>query len=252
MAGNVLIFVFLLVGLALGSFLNVVIDRLPTGQSLVRPPSHCPGCGQRLAPLDLVPLGSYLLLRGRCRYCGATIPQRIFWVELATGLLFMLLFWLYGLSAELGVLIVYTCLFITIFVIDLEQGLILNKLTYPAMIFALATVPLRADLTVIDSLIGGGIGLVLLLLVVVISRGGMGWGDVKMAGLMGLATGYPIIFVALLTGIILGGLFAIGLVLFRRRGRKDTIPFGPFLAIGAMIALMWGNVIWDWYTTPFG
>lgn len=164
----------------------------------------------------------------------------------------MLLFWLYGLSAELGVLIVYTCLFITIFVIDLEQGLILNKLTYPAMIFALATVPLRADLTVIDSLIGGGIGLVLLLLVVVISRGGMGWGDVKMAGLMGLATGYPIIFVALLTGIILGGLFAIGLVLFRRRGRKDTIPFGPFLAIGAMIALLWGNVIWDWYTTPFG
>ena len=156
------------------------------------------------------------------------------------------------MSADLGVLAVYSCLFIAIFVIDLEQGLILNKLVYPASIFALATVPLRPELTIINSLIGGGIGLSLLFLPVIISRGGMGWGDVKMAGLMGLATGFPIIFVALFIGIVIGGLVAIGLILLKLRGRKDTIPFGPFLAIGAMAALLWGNIIWDWYTSPFG
>ena len=178
--------------------------------------------------------------------------MRVFWVELATGLIFAFLYWRYGFSAEMVVFAVYSCLFIAIFVIDLNHRLILNKLTYPAMAFALVTVPLRPELTIFDSLIGGAIGLVLLLLIVVISRGGMGLGDVKMAGLMGLATGFPVIFVALFVGIVVGGLVAIGLLLSKLRGRKDTIPFGPFLAIGAMTALFWGNTIWDLYTSPFG
>ncbi len=246
-----MIVVFFLIGIALGSFLNVVIDRLPQGQSLVSPPSHCPRCGKRLARLDLIPLFSYLRLRGRCRYCGTKIPQRLFWVELVTGLIFALLWWRYGTGAELVILSVYSLVFIVIFVIDLDHGLILNKVVYPASAFALATVPWRSDITLSDSLIGGAVGLFLLALPAFISRQGMGMGDVKMAGLMGLATGFPVVLVALFLGIVSGGLVAAGLILSGQKGRKDRIPFGPFLAVGALVALLWGETIWDWYRGPF-
>lgn len=234
-------------GLCFGSFLNVVIDRLPVNESLLRPPSHCPECGKRLTGKDLIPLISYLWLRGRCRYCGSAIPQRIFWIELITGVSFALLAWKYGLSAELGVFAVYTCVLIAIFVIDMDHQLILNKITYPAIVFALATVPLRPQITFVDAFIAGAIGFGLLFLVVVISRGGMGWGDVKFAAFMGLATGFPIIFVALFVGVVTGGIFAIGLLALKRKGRKQAIPFGPFLVIGTIVALMWGNTMWEWY-----
>lgn len=246
-----MILVLFLSGIALGSFLNVVIDRLPQGQSLVRPPSHCPACGKRLAAQDLIPLLSYLWLRGRCHYCGARIPLRLFWVELATGLIFTLLWWRYGASAELLILAVYSLVFITIFVIDLDHGLILNKVVYPASLFAVATIPWHSDITLGDSLIGGAVGLALLALPAIASRRGMGMGDVKMAGLMGLATGFPVVLVALFIGIVSGGAVAAALILSGQKGRKDRIPFGPFLAVGAMVALIWGDTIWDWYRDPF-
>ena len=131
------IFLFAILGLAIGSFLNVCIDRLPQNKSIVMPPSHCEACQHKLAAKDLIPLFSYLRLRGRCRYCQASVPRRLFWVELATGLIFALLRWHYGLSPELGVMIFYACIFIIIFVIDLEHGLILNKVVYPGMVVAL-------------------------------------------------------------------------------------------------------------------
>jgi len=247
--------IFFILGTEIGSFLNVVIDRLPEGRSLLAPPSHCDNCGTRLKPIDLIPLISYLWLRGRCRYCGAHIPLRVFLVELATGLTLALLYFGYGWSHEFWIFSVYGCLLIAIFVIDLNTQLILNKITYPACIFALATVPLRDELTYIDSwrgnaLLGGAAGFIMLFLVVMVSRGGMGWGDVKMAGFMGLATGFPVIFVGLFIGIIIGGLVAIALFVMKRKGRKQAIPFGPFLAIGAMTTLIWGQGIWDWYLHP--
>lgn len=245
------IVILFILGLEIGSFLNVVIDRLPEDRSLIKPPSHCDNCGTRLKPIDLIPLVSYLWLRGRCRYCGTHLTQRIFWVELATGLSLALLWAKYDWSNDFWILAVYACLLIVIFVIDLNTQLILNKLTYPACVFALATVPLRDELTYIDwrdnVLIGGAVGFALLFLVVVLSRGGMGWGDVKMAALMGFALGFPIIFVGLMIGILCGGSIAAVLLILKRKGRKQAIPFGPFLAIGAMTALIWGNTIWDWY-----
>lgn len=245
------IVILFILGLEIGSFLNVVIDRLPEDRSLVKPPSHCDNCGTRLKPLDLVPLISYLWLRGRCRYCGTQLTQRIFWVELATGLSLALLWAKYDWTHDFWVLSVYACVFIVIFVIDLNTQLILNKITYPMCVFALATVPLRDELTYLDwrdnALIGGAVGFALLFLVVVLSRGGMGWGDVKMAALMGFALGFPIIFVGLMVGILCGGIIAAFLLILKRKGRKQAIPFGPFLAIGAMTALIWGNTIWDWY-----
>jgi len=249
-----LIFLFAVLGLVIGSFLNVCIDRLPQNKSIAFPPSHCEACQHKLAAKDLIPVFSYLRLRGRCRYCQVSVPRRLFWVELATGLIFALLYWHYGLSPALGIMIFYACLFIVIFVIDLEHGLILNKVVYPSLIVALllALLP-RPWLTqwivtgIANAAIGGAIGFALFLLIAVISRGGMGWGDVKLAALIGLATGFPLVFLAIIMGAILGGIVAVAMVIAKKRQRRQTIPFGPFLAVAAMITLLWGSNIMSWY-----
>jgi leader peptidase (prepilin peptidase)/N-methyltransferase len=250
----VLIILFALLGLAIGSFLNVCIDRLPRNESIVLPPSHCEACQHKLAAKDNIPVFSYLRLRGRCRYCQASIPRRVFWVELVTALTFALLCWHYGLAAELGFMIFYACLFIIIFVIDLEHGLILNKVVYPGMVVALllALYPWpwlteSIGMRVANAAIGGAIGFVIFLLIAVVSRGGMGWGDVKLAALIGLATGFPLVFVAVIMAAIVGGIVAVALVIARRRKRRESIPFGPFLALAAMVTLLWGSNILTWY-----
>jgi leader peptidase (prepilin peptidase)/N-methyltransferase len=159
------------------------------------------------------------------------------------------------LGIELAIILFYCCLFIVLLVIDLEHGLILNKVVYPAMAVALLISIFSHQSMFIpqikEAAIGGGIGLVLFLLVVLISRGGMGWGDVKMAALIGLVTGFPLVFVALLMGIILGGLVAGVLLLFKIKKRKETIPFGPFLSLAAMATLLWGSNILSWYLGLF-
>ncbi len=262
----VFIVVFILLGLVVASFLNVCIDRLPSGQSLLFPASHCASCHHRLAIKDLIPVFSYLWLRGRCRYCQAPIPRRLLWVEIGTGLLFGYLYWHYGLSIELAVIAFYCCLFIVLMVIDWERGIIPNKIVYPAMAMALlisvflppsrliypgGIVPsLISDslpqLGIVQAAIGGGIGLGLLLAIVLISRGGMGWGDVKMAILIGIVTGY-LILVALLMSVILGGLVAGSLLLLKIKKRKESIPFGPFLSLATIVTLLWGSNILNWY-----
>jgi len=249
-----LIVLFAILGLAIGSFLNVCIDRLPQNKSIVIPPSHCEACQHKLSAKDLIPVFSYLRLRGRCRYCQAAIPRRLFWVELTTALIFALLCWHYGLSAELGIMIFYACLFIIIFVIDLEHGLILNKVVYPGMVVALLLslypwpwLPESIIMRVAYAALGGGIGFAILFLIAIVSRGGMGWGDVKLAALIGLATGFPLVFLAIIMGAILGGIVAVALVIAKKRKRRETIPFGPFLALAAMITLLWGSNILSWY-----
>jgi len=250
-----LIVVFVLLGMVVASFLNVCCDRLPARQSLVYPPSHCPACQRRLAAKDLIPVFSYLWLRGRCRYCQASIPRRLLWVEVGTGVLFGFTYWHYGLDIELAIILFYCCLFIVLLVIDLEHGLILNKVVYPAMAVALLISIFLPQLEIVPEIkqaaIGGGIGLGLFLLVVLISREGMGWGDVKMAALIGLVVGFPLVFVALLMGIILGGLVAGVLLLFKIKKRKEAIPFGPFLSLAAMATLLWGSKILSWYLDLF-
>jgi leader peptidase (prepilin peptidase)/N-methyltransferase len=175
-------------------------------------------------------------------------------VELATGVIFALLYWHYGLSAELGVMAFYACLFIISFVIDLEQGLILNKIVYPGMVVALLLALLPHPwLTqwivtgVANAALGGAIGFAILFLIAIVSRGGMGWGDVKLAALIGLATGFPMVFFSLIMGAILGGIVAVALMIAKKKTRRETIPFGPFLAVAAMITLLWGSNILNWY-----
>jgi leader peptidase (prepilin peptidase) / N-methyltransferase len=253
--------IFGLFGLAVGSFLNLCIARLPQDKSIVRPGSHCDSCNQRLKAVDLVPVFSYLWLKGRCRYCGAHIPLRVPIVEFAAAAIFAFLAWHFGLSRELAFAIVYAAIFIVIFGIDLEQELILNVVVFPAMILAFAFSffwggfqefwPKVGPGFVLSALMGGAVGFVLMLLPYALTRGrGMGYGDVKLAAFIGLMSGFPLVVVALLVGIIAGGLVAVFLLLSRVvKNRKTAIPYGPFLAIGAMVALIWGDRIFHWWWT---
>ena len=242
-----LVIVFALFGAAIGSFLNVCIDRLPAGKSLVFPPSRCDYCRQPLSPKDLIPVVSYLWLRGRCRYCHRPVPIRLMFVELGTGLLFAFLYYHYGLSIELAVTTFYGAVFIVLAVIDLDHGLILNKIVYPMIVVTLIIDALLPQPGIIDGVIGGAVGFAFLLIPGLISRGGMGWGDIKMAALIGLVTGFPLVMVAMLTAVILGGLTGVVLLLLKIKKRKDAVPFGPFLSLATMATLIWGGQVLKWY-----
>lgn len=242
-----MVLLYALLGLAVSSFLNVCIDRLPERGSIVSPPSHCPACGRRLAPFDLIPLLSYILLRGRCRYCGAPIPRRVLLVESTTGLLFALLWYRYGFSLWLLLGTLYACFSIVIFFIDLEHHLVLNRVMYPAIVVALLVIPFAPGHSAKELLLGGLIGFALLFLIASIYPAGMGMGDVKLATFIGLVVGFPSVFVALLFSFVAGGLVGGGLLLTGLKGRKDPIPFAPFLAAGGMVAMLYGKEIMDWY-----
>ncbi|MBC8476925.1 MAG: prepilin peptidase [Dehalococcoidia bacterium] len=259
-----LVIIFALFGTVLGSFLNVCIDRLPVDRSILRPPSHCDSCQHRLSPADLVPLFSYLWLRRRCRYCGALIPWRPFWVELGTGLLFALSYWYFGLSLSFVVIAFYGCLFLVIGFIDMEHQLILNKISYPAMALALVIAvfqppPELISLNlawpwagIVSSLMGGAMGFLFLLLAYLLTfaiykREAIGFGDVKLVGLIGLVAGPQLVFLALTLGAILGGVVGIILLLLKLKERKEPLPFGSFLAIATMLTLVWGSAILNWY-----
>ena len=183
------------------------------------------------------------------------------WVELATAVIFAFLYWRcvilkpeigepeLGIAA-FGVLAFYACLFIIIFVIDLEHSLILNKVVYPTMFVALLLslypwpwFSQSMGMRVAYAALGGAAGFAIFLLIALVSRGGMGWGDVKLAALIGLATGFPMVFVTIIMAAILGGIVAVGLLVARRKGRREMIPFGPFLAVAAMVTLLWGSNI---------
>ncbi len=253
-----MIALFALIGLAVGSFLNLCSDRLPRGQSILSPLSRCDECGHPLAAIDLVPLLSYLWLGGRCRYCSTPLPPRLPLVELTAGLLFAFLFWWYGLSLQLFMALVYACLLIVIFVIDLEHGLILDRVIYPAM--ALAVVfsffwpgisSFWPKIGVASSLLGGVAAMLFMLVPFLVYPGGMGGGDVKLAAFGGLATGFPQALLFVIISAIGGGLVAAFLLIFGLRKRRDPIPFGPFLASAIMVTLIWGEGIVNWYLGLF-
>ncbi len=261
---TLLLFFFL--GIAVGSFLNVVADRVSAGKSLLSPPSYCPSCQRRIARRDLIPIFSYLWLKGRCRCCGTQIPVRSFVVEVITGLLFMFLYWHFNVSYELLIVLIYTGFFIVLFITDLEQGILPNKIVYAGTIAAIflailgtllgfepdyagGTLFRISKLWVVNAAIGGAVGFALLFLVALISRGGMGGGDIKLAGFLGLTTGFPLILVAIFFAVVIGGLLSAILLLLKVRGRKQSIPFGPFLVFAALLTLVWGSDFIIWYAS---
>ena len=247
------------VGLAVGSFLNLAIDRIPRGASLVSPPSHCDNCQRRLGPQDLVPLLSYLWLRGKCRYCRAPIPLRNMGIELLTGGLFFLAVYRFDLTPLAGVIIAYGCLFIAISGIDLEHTIIPDKLVLPAAVLAFAAAhygPVGEGRELGDTFLrvieGGGLGVGVMLLIylasiaVYRSTAGFRMGDVKLGGLMGLVLGFPEVSVSFDFAFVFGGIFAVVLLLLKLRSRRDAIPYGPFWATGAVALLLVGKDL-GWY-----
>ena len=258
---------FSFLGMAFASFLNVIIDRLPENKSIVSPPSQCPACGHRLSPLDLIPVFSFLQLRGRCRYCQSAIPKRVLFVEISGAVLFGYLFWRYGFQPTLFILIFHCCVLLLLLVIDLERGILPNKITYPAILISLVISFLISPLAITDpdgelplwlssavpqsgvlnAMLGGGCALATFLIIFIVSRGGIGFGDVKTALLIGLMCGFPMVITALIISFITGGAVALILLAARRKGRRDTLPFGVFLSPCTAITLLWGAKILTWY-----
>lgn len=247
-----LIAILAIVGVALGSFLNLCIDRLPQGLSIVRPASHCPSCLNRVAAFDLVPVLNYAWLQGRCRYCRTRIPARLPIVELLTGASLAYLYWHFALHMGSPAIvttsvIIFACFMIVVFFIDLDHKLILNKVSYPGIVLFFILAFFRPDLALADALIGGAAGFAFFFIPFLVYPKGMGMGDAKLGLMMGLMIGFPYIFVAIILAVVAGGLLAIALLLLRIKKRREAIPFGPFLAVAAMAALLWGENIAGWY-----
>ncbi len=247
------IFIFLF-GLSVGSFLNCVIYRL----ALPKGRSFCPHCKHKLSWQDLIPVFSFLILRGKCRYCKKPISPQYPLVEIATAILFVLIFWIldFELGLTFGFWILISCFLIIIFVYDLKHFIIPDKVIYPAIIIALIfnfQFLIFNQFSIFNSLILSAIGAsAFFLLIVLISRGKwMGIGDIKLAFLMGLFLGFPYILVALFFSFLIGAIIGIGLVLAKRKTLKSEVPFGPFLVTGTFIALFWGQKIIQWYLNLF-
>lgn len=251
-----------LIGLAIGSFLNVCVDRLPRGLSIVTIPSHCEVCGHTLGVRDLIPLVSYLWLRGRCRHCKASISIRLPLVELATGLLFLYVAARYGVTLQTPVLLTFVAALVVVFAIDMEHSLILNRITYPGIVIAFLVAPwgpvgdaLSVQASYVAAgwglLLGGGVLGAIYLLARLVAHGGFGLGDVKLGLMLGAMLGPVSTFVTLQLSFIVGGVVAIALLGLKLRSRRDLIPFGPFLASAGVLSLFWGGDIFTWYQGLF-
>lgn len=253
---EIIIFIF---GLIIGSFLNVCIYRLPRELSIVTPLSTCPTCSTRIKPFDNIPVLSYLLLRGKCRNCGEKISLRYPVVELLNGILYVLVIYFFGFGWHLIPLFVFVSAMIVITFIDLDFQIIPDVITLPGIVVGVISSALfisdpifnvyESDILsgLINSIIGILLGGGLYFLIAVVSKGGMGGGDIKMMAMVGAFLGWKAVLLITFIGSLTGSLVGILLMLFKGKGRKAKIPFGPFLAVGSLITLFFGGRIISWY-----
>ena len=247
--------ILVLLGLAVGSFLNVCIHRLPRGESLTVPPSRCPGCAYRLRPYDNIPVLSYVLLRGRCRKCRTPISIRYPLVELITMALFVIHGEVFGWSALLVPRLLFACAMVVLFAIDLEHQLLPNVITLPGIaigLIASAVLPPGIVDALIGVVIGGG---VLWLIGEAYFRysgqEGMGGGDVKMLAMIGAFLGWKLVLVTLVLSSVAGSLIGLLVIVGKRGGMKYALPYGTFLALGALVASLAGDRIVNWYVSLY-
>lgn len=244
--------IFGLLGLLIGSFLNVVIYRVPRGESIVWPGSHCPACGHDLRAWELIPILSFLIQRGQCRNCRATISWRYPFVELLTGILFFLSVF-FGLSnavypARILLDLVFVATLIALSFIDFDTFRLPDVLTLPLLVLGVLAAFLIPGSpsgweSVLSALGAGGLFLAIALLY----PQGMGLGDVKLVAALGAFLGFPSIFLSVFGGSFIGALSGVFLLFLGRKPFRQQIPFGPFLALGAILTLLWGPQIFNWY-----
>jgi leader peptidase (prepilin peptidase) / N-methyltransferase len=255
-------------------------------QSLASPPSHCDNCQHKLGLLDNIPIFSYLFLRGCCRYCRAKIPVRVLLVEALSGAVFLIAYWRFGLSIQFGMAVFWSCVFIIIIFMDYEHKLILNSITYPAMVISIILLAIDSfvpgshlfgsrlfvpETSLYSGLIVAAIVALPFFLIAFLRPNSMGWGDVKLVVLIALISGFPFIVSSLMIGILVGGITAIIIMVikitanyreamfyFRQKqikqgmnklftGRQEHIAYGTFLAMGPIIALLADPYIMNWY-----
>ncbi len=249
MAGSIILIGVL--GAMVGSFLNVVIHRLPRGESIVKPRSRCARCGTTLRTIDNVPLVSWLALRGRCRNCGTSISPRYPLVEALTAVLFVAVALTRGVDSGLLLELPFAALLVAVAAIDLEHRIVPNRIVVPAAAFAIAAAAVVERGQLPELLIAGGIAFGALFLAALAYPAGMGMGDVKLAGVMGLYLGAavaPALFAAFAAGA------GVGVALLAREGasaRKRAVPFAPFLALGGLLGILAGPELVDLYQTRF-
>jgi leader peptidase (prepilin peptidase)/N-methyltransferase len=239
-------------GLCIGSFLNVVIARLPEGKSLMFPPSSCPRCGHLIAWFDNFPVLSWLLLGGHCRSCREPISWRYPAGEALTGALFVAAFLRFRISADLIVALIFLCGLVAITGIDLDRQVIPDVITLPGIAVGFVLNLATQRISWLDSLLGILVGGGIFFVIILISPSGMGGGDLKLGAMMGAFLGWKLGLLAILLGVLSGGLVAVCLLALGRKGRKDAVPFGPFLALGGALSMLWGKSILAWYFARFG
>ena len=249
--GIEIILVFIL-GLIVGSFSNVCIYRIPRNESIIYPASHCSNCRNGILVKDNIPLLSYILLKGRCRNCGDRISIQYPVVEFLTGLIYLIIYLIYGLSTQSLIYVILSSALVIIAFIDLNEQVIPEVISLPGIIIGLTLSFFVPYISFVNSalgiVIGGGIILVIRLTgSLIFNKESMGIGDIELAAMIGAFLGWRYITISLFLGFFLGALTGIFLILLKIRNREDAIPFGPFIVLGSIITLLWGEKILTWY-----
>ncbi|HNU74665.1 MAG TPA: prepilin peptidase [Deltaproteobacteria bacterium] len=241
------------IGLFIGSFLNVCIHRIPREESIVFPSSRCPKCREKIRPWDNIPVLSYLFLRGRCRHCKEKISPRYPLVETLSALIALAMLYRFGLTAAFFIYYAWACVLLVITFIDIDYQIIPDSLSIGGIVVGLALV-WWLPVSYPEALIGLGVGAGLLIVVIygyyfLTGKQGMGGGDVKLLGMIGVFTGWEGVLFTIFMGSLLGSLVGIPWALLQKKNMQAAIPFGPFLALGAFINVLFGDMLIDWYFT---
>lgn len=252
---TIIIFVF---GLAFGSFVNALVYRIHHKKSIIRGRSKCPQCEKALKPLELIPVISFIMQKGKCKHCRKKISWQYPLTELGTALVFVLI---YGVLSPMNIdrwlltigYMFFAIFLISIFIYDFKYYLIPDILVVPAIILAVifSLINSKADIlqVLLGSIIAGGF---FLILVLVSREKWMGWGDVKLVFFIGALMGWPEVLVGLMLSFVSGAIVGILLIMFKKKGMKSEVPFGTFLCLGTLITMLWGNIIIDWYLNLVG
>jgi len=247
------IYIFIL-GLLIGSFLNVCIYRIPRGESIAFPPSHCTSCGNNIKPYDLIPVLSWIALRGKCRGCGERISIRYATVEMTTAILFLLTYLQYGLTISLVRYLIIIPFLIIIAMIDYDTMEVYTMTTWIAILIGIVFLGVNLYLGqavytyIYGGLIGAGtITSIILLSKLILGTEGMGWGDAEICGLCGLFLGFKLTLAMLFFSFIIGGIIGVYLLKFKKKNGRSEMPFGPSIIMAAFFMIIWGDKILNWY-----